>query len=115
LEVALVFLLIIVEWGRKNLSFIRQHSVFHILIIVSIRINTYYALTKLSGGEVPLRQFTAALPLPQQAIAWQIAYDAACSFWNTVSQDERINLPFREIPLMNLEQLVQLQSTVTHY
>ena len=66
----------------------------------------------LSGGEVPLRQFTAALPLPQQALAWRIAYEAASSFWKVVSQDERISLSFREIALMNLAQLVQLQSTV---
>lgn len=69
----------------------------------------------LSGGEVPLRKFAAALPLPQHAIAWRIAYDAATSFWEAASQDERISLTFREIARMNLEQLVQLKSTVSHY
>ncbi len=84
---------------------------------VSVSISPAYDMlpmlyAPLSGGEVPLRQFTATLPLPQQAFAWQIAYDAASSFWKTASQDERISLPFREIALMNLEQLVQLQLTV---
>lgn len=65
----------------------------------------------LSGGEVPLRKFAAGLPLPQQAIAWRIAYDAATYFWKVVSQDERISSTFQEIALMNLEHLVQLQST----
>ncbi len=34
----------------------------------------------LSGGEVPVREFIGALPLPQQTEAWQIAYTAAISF-----------------------------------
>ncbi len=63
----------------------------------------------LSGGEVPLRKFAAVLPLPQQAIAWRIAYDAATFFWKVVSEDERISSTFQEIAQTNLEHLVQLQ------
>jgi hypothetical protein len=87
---------------------------------VSMRLSPAYDMlpmlyAPLSGGEVPLRKFAAALPLPQHAIAWRIAYDAAASFWEAASQDERISLTLREIARMNLEQLVQLQSTVTYY
>ncbi len=66
----------------------------------------------LSGGEVPVREFIGALPLPQQAEAWQIAHTAALSFWEIASLDERISSSFRETCRRNQEQLVQLQSRV---
>lgn len=64
----------------------------------------------LSGGEVPPRQFSPALPLPHQVEAWQVAHAIATCFWESASQDERISLPFREVCLTNLTQLNQLKS-----
>jgi hypothetical protein len=66
----------------------------------------------LSGGEVPVREFMGALPLPQQAEAWQTAYTAELSFWKLASQDERISVSVRDFCRRNQAQLVQLQSRV---
>lgn len=63
----------------------------------------------LSGGEVPLRQFFVALPLPSQDQAWKIAHAAAILFWQSGSHDVRISPLFRAICQSNLLQLTQLK------
>ncbi|MEY3885826.1 MAG: hypothetical protein RIS87_1601, partial [Pseudomonadota bacterium] len=63
----------------------------------------------LSGGEVPLRQFVVALPLPSQDMAWKTAHAAAVLFWQDASQDVRISPLFRAICQSNLLQLTQLK------
>ena len=80
---------------------------------LSLRLSPAYDMlpmlyAPLSGGEVPLRQFTVALPLPQQVTAWQIAYEAALCFWQLVSEHDGISLSFREIGQINLQQLIQI-------
>ncbi len=66
----------------------------------------------LSGGEIPQRQFTPALPLPRQAEAWKMAYAAAQDFWLSASLDDRISESFRDICRANQAQLAQLRSVV---
>lgn len=66
----------------------------------------------LSGGEVPPRLFTPALPNPNQISAWKIAYTAAVCFWESATQDERISLSFRDICQTNLLHLNKLKSLV---
>lgn len=63
----------------------------------------------LSGGEVPLRQFVVALPLPSQEPAWKIAHAAASFFWQAASEHEQISPLFRVICQKNLTQLKQLK------
>ena len=80
---------------------------------LSLRLSPAYDMlpmlyAPLSGGELPLRQFTVALPLPQQVTAWQIAYEAALCFWQLVSEHDGISLSFREIGQINLQQLIQI-------
>ena len=69
----------------------------------------------LSGGEVPVREFIAALPLPQQTEAWQIAYTAALSFWELASQDKRISGSFREICKRNHDILAETHMCFVAY
>lgn len=66
----------------------------------------------LSGGEIPVRQFEPALPLPRHAEAWKLAWAAAVDFWEAASRDDRISESFREICSANGAQLSRLRSTV---
>ncbi len=63
----------------------------------------------LSGGEVPLRQFVVALPLPNQELAWKIAHAAAIYFWQAASQNAQISPLFQKICEINLMQLQQVK------
>lgn len=66
----------------------------------------------LSGGEVPPRQFVPELPLPREAEAWKQAYAAALAFWDAVSHDSRVSMPFRQIGQQNLTQLQRVRPAV---
>ena len=84
---------------------------------ISLRLSPAYDMlpmlyAPLSGGEVPLRQFTVALPKPQQTTAWQIAYEAAICFWQLVSQHDAISPSFKEISKINLQQLMQFKQLI---
>jgi hypothetical protein len=57
------------------------------------------------GGEVPLRNFTPPLPLPQEKLAWQPAARAAAIFWQRCAGDERISADFRTTCAENARQL----------
>lgn len=59
----------------------------------------------LSGGEVPIRNYQVALPLPQGQHAWSIAAQAALAFWQAASQDTRISQRFRKICTVNHQTL----------
>lgn len=63
----------------------------------------------LSGGEVPLRKFEPALPLPRERDAWKAAFGAALEFWQTASADIRISESFRQTCRENHERLAILE------
>jgi hypothetical protein len=69
----------------------------------------------LSGGEVPVREFIAAFPLPQQTETWQTAYTAALYFWELASQDKRISGSFREICKRNHDILAETHMCFVAY
>jgi hypothetical protein len=50
-----------------------------------------------SGGEVPVKPYSPALPLPAEAVLWKRAASAAMQFWQTCFEDERIGPDFRRI------------------
>lgn len=49
------------------------------------------------GGEVPVKPYSPALPLPAEAILWKQSASAAIQFWETCSEDGRISPDFRRI------------------
>ncbi len=49
------------------------------------------------GVELPNREFKVALPLPNETANWITAAQVALSFWQTVSNDERVSEEFRQI------------------
>ena len=49
----------------------------------------------LPGGEVPVRDFEPALPLPAQRTTWLAACSAAIEFWTAAAADTRITEAFR--------------------
>ncbi|MES2888765.1 MAG: type II toxin-antitoxin system HipA family toxin YjjJ [Pseudomonadota bacterium] len=51
----------------------------------------------LAGGEIPVRRFEAALPLPAQQPVWATACAAAMHFWDLAARDKRISPAFRTI------------------
>lgn len=48
-----------------------------------------------SGGEVPVKTYSPALPLPAEAMIWKQSASAAVQFWETCSEDARISPDFR--------------------
>lgn len=50
-----------------------------------------------SGGEVPVKPYSPALPLPAEAALWKQSASAAIRFWETCSEDGRISPDFRRI------------------
>jgi hypothetical protein len=62
----------------------------------------------LSGGEVPVRKFEPALPIPQDREVWQAACKAALLFWKTASRDDRVGQEFRKICGLNYRMLDEL-------
>jgi len=50
-----------------------------------------------SGGEVPVKPYSPALPLPAEAILWKQSASAAIQFWEACSEDRRISPDFRRI------------------
>jgi len=63
------------------------------------------AYAPLAGGEVPIRDYTPALPLPSQQATWLAACAIAIDFWNGASRDTRISGPFRVICRANAARL----------
>ncbi|TMH59351.1 MAG: hypothetical protein E6H53_08220 [Betaproteobacteria bacterium] len=63
------------------------------------------AYAPLAGGEVPIRDYTPALPLPSQQATWLAACAIAIDFWNGASLDTRISGPFRVICRANAARL----------
>lgn len=59
----------------------------------------------LPGGEVTLRAFTPALPLPPQRDLWHAACGAALRFWAMAAVDERISPAFRDHCALHARQL----------
>lgn len=51
----------------------------------------------LAGGEVPVREFQPALPLPTQQRAWLSGCSAALAFWRSAAADGRVSRAFRSI------------------
>lgn len=49
------------------------------------------------GGEVPVREFKPARPLPAEHDSWQRAAFAAIRYWQRCAQDDRISDGFRKI------------------
>jgi len=62
----------------------------------------------LAGGEVPVRTFEPALPLPPQRAAWLAACRAALLFWQRAGTDNRISEGFRTICAANRQRLEEL-------
>lgn len=56
----------------------------------------------LAGGEVPERQFTAILPMPDEENEWNIALIMALEFWQKAAADQRITDGFKDICKINL-------------
>ncbi|TCV84336.1 type II toxin-antitoxin system HipA family toxin YjjJ [Sulfurirhabdus autotrophica] len=50
-----------------------------------------------SGGEVPVKLYSPALPLPAESSIWRQSARAAVQFWDTCSEDRRISPNFRRI------------------
>jgi hypothetical protein len=63
-----------------------------------------------SDSRVPDKLFNPPSTTPRAARAWDSALAAACMFWERVSRDERISLPFREICAGNLRQVLDVRS-----
>ena len=66
----------------------------------------------LAGGEVPVRSFEPALPLPPQRAAWEAACAAAIAFWDRAAADERIGAAFRRTCSANARRLRELADLV---
>ena len=62
----------------------------------------------LPGGEVPPREFTPPLPLPEQTGLWKIACKAALEFWQLASTEARISGPFQSVCRANYRQLDEI-------
>jgi hypothetical protein len=56
----------------------------------------------LAGGEVPERQFTPTLPMPDEEEEWNQALMMALAFWQKASADQRITDDFKNICKTNL-------------
>jgi hypothetical protein len=63
----------------------------------------------LAGGEVPAREFTPPMPLPNERTTWQTACGAALSFWLRAANDLRISEPFRALAQANYIRLAELR------
>ena len=63
----------------------------------------------LAGGEVPARDFTPPMPLPNERATWQTACEAALSFWLRAANDMRISEHFRSLAQANHFRLVELR------
>jgi HipA-like C-terminal domain len=59
----------------------------------------------LPGGELPVRRFEPALPLPPQRATWLSACAAALSFWDRAAADDRISAAFRRTCAANARRL----------
>ncbi len=59
----------------------------------------------LPGGEVPVRPFQPALPLPDQREIWATACRAAIAFWTRVTGERRISAGFRSVAQANAQLL----------
>ncbi|MEX8520910.1 MAG: type II toxin-antitoxin system HipA family toxin YjjJ [Leptothrix sp. (in: b-proteobacteria)] len=66
----------------------------------------------LPGGELPVREFEPALPLPPQRACWIEACAAARRFWSRAAQDERLSESFRGICRDNEIRLQQVAERV---
>lgn len=66
----------------------------------------------LSGGEVPIRAFEPALPLPREREAWRIACGAAILFWETASGDPRVSSQFQILCTGHMNRLNALSHRV---
>ena len=62
----------------------------------------------LPGGEVPLRHFEPALPLPPQRALWTAACSVAVDFWLRAAEDSRISAGFRGLCRANADKLQRL-------
>lgn len=63
----------------------------------------------LAGGEVPVREFTPPMPLPNERATWQTACEVALSFWLRAANDIRISEPFRSLAQANHIRLAELR------
>jgi hypothetical protein len=59
------------------------------------------------GGELPERRYDPPLPLPNEAVAWRTAAEAARAFWLRGAGDGRIGEPFRRTCEENSRALAQ--------
>ena len=57
----------------------------------------------LRGGEVPVKPYLPALPLPAEVDLWKQSAGAAIQFWQICSEDERISSDFRRTCEANCE------------
>lgn len=63
-----------------------------------------------SGGEVPVKTYAPALPLPAEVDLWKQSAKAAIQLWEICSDDERISTDFRQICINNSRILANLLS-----
>lgn len=78
------------------------------LIEPTVRLSPAYDMlpmlyAPLAGGEVPERQFTPALPMPNEEDEWNKALIMALEFWGKASADPRITDNFKKIGKTNLD------------
>lgn len=66
----------------------------------------------LPGGEVPVREYAPALPLPPQRSLWLQAAAAALAFWRRAAGDARISASFRSLCAANAGALAALAEKV---
>ncbi|MFM9969097.1 MAG: type II toxin-antitoxin system HipA family toxin YjjJ [Burkholderiales bacterium] len=66
----------------------------------------------LPGGEVPPREFSPPLPLPEQRDVWNTACEAALDFWRRAGADTRISEPFQRLSTANGIRLEQIASKI---
>ena len=66
----------------------------------------------LPGGEVPMRSFEPALPLPPQRPIWTLACAVAVRLWTAASQDQRVSDGFRRVCASNAQRLLRLTEQV---
>jgi hypothetical protein len=66
----------------------------------------------LPGGEVPLRDFEPALPLPPLRAVWLQACAAALAFWQQAAQDTRISGAFQALCAANAQRLARVAERV---
>jgi HipA-like C-terminal domain len=63
------------------------------------------AYAPLPGGELPVREFAPALPLPREQPAWLAAAREAVAFWSAAASDLRISEAFRALCQANASRL----------